>query len=229
MCVSLSHLICHSLLCHMEKYHMLLFLQGKLLQHTGMIWSCSHNPSILSITACLKVCSQRPLKDPQFFQCPGLWLEAERMNKRTVYYHLGKRGKAFCSEMNENIRVSSWKQMEVIECLLFLRKGKEEWIKGEINAVLKPRKRKSENTPKMVGSGRWADCCLLTAAVVPKLIFAKLSIPVSAIGIMGPTQHHVSSTSRPRDGISTISDTALITCKEMILLRKAAQTINTFA
>ena len=54
--------------------------------------------------------------------------------------------------------------------------------------MLKPRKGKSENTPKVVGSGRWADSCLLTAAVVPELIFARLSIPMSAVGIMGPTQ-----------------------------------------
>lgn len=101
-------------------------------------------------------------------------------------------------------------------------------MKGEINAMLKPKKGKSENPPNVVGSGRWADSCLLTAAVVPELIFARLSIPVSAVGIMGPTQHHVSSPSQPRDRISTISHTALITCKEMILLRKAAQTINTF-
>lgn len=101
-------------------------------------------------------------------------------------------------------------------------------MKGEISTMFKPSKGKSKNTPEVVGSGRWADGCLPTAAVAPELIFARLSIPVSAGGIMGPAQHHVSSPSQPRDGISTISHTALITCKEMILLRKAAQTINTF-
>lgn len=59
-------------------------------------------------------------------------------------------------------------------------------MKGEINTMLKPSRGKLENAPKVVGSGRWADCCLLTAAVVPELIFARLSIPVSAGGIMGP-------------------------------------------
>lgn len=83
--------------------------------------------------------------------------------------------------------------------------------------MLKPRKGKSESTLKVVvGSGRWADRSLLTVAVVLKLIFARLSIPVSAVGIMGPARHHVSSPSQPTDGISTISHTALITCKEMI-------------
>lgn len=67
------------------------------------------------------------------------------------------------------------------------------------------------------------------AAVVLQLISARLSIPVSAVGIMGPTQHHVSSPSQARDMIPTISHTALITCKVMILPSKAAPTVNTTA
>ena len=97
-------------------------------------------------------------------------------------------------------------------------------MKGERSTMLKPK----ENTLKVViGSGRWTDCCLLTAAVVPELIFARLSIPGCAGGKTGPAQHHVSSPSQLRDEIATVSHTALITCKEMIFLRKAAQTINT--
>lgn len=108
-------------------------------------------------------------------------------------------------------------------------------MKEQTKTRLKPRKGKenqnSTPAPEVVGSGRWAACCPLAAAaaaVVPELIFARLSIPGSAVGIMGPTQHHVNAPSQPRDRISTISHTALITGKEMILLSKAAQTINTF-
>ena len=70
---------------------------------------------------------------------------------------------------------------------------------------------------------------LPTVAVAPQLISARLSIPVSAVGIMGPTQRHVSSPSQARDMISTISHAVLITCKVMILPRQAAATINTTA
>ena len=47
----------------------------------------------------------------------------------------------------------------------------------KMSAMLKSRKGKSDTAhplPKVVGSGRWADCCLLSAAVVPELIFARL-------------------------------------------------------
>ena len=89
-------------------------------------------------------------------------------------------------------------------------------MKGEISAMIKTRKGKSENPLKVVGSGRWTDCYLLTAAAVPELIFARIRIPVSAVGIIGPTQHHVSSPTQAKDEISTISHTPLISCKEMI-------------
>lgn len=75
---------------------------------------------------------------------------------------------------------------------------------------------------------RWQAGFLMAAAVL-QLISARLSIPVSAVGIMGPTQHHVSSPSQARNMISNISHAALITCKVMILLRKTAPTINTTA
>ena len=52
---------------------------------------------------------------------------------------------------------------------------------------------------------------LLMAAAALRFISATLSIPVSAVGIMGPTRPHVSSPSQARDMISTISHAALIT------------------
>lgn len=74
-------------------------------------------------------------------------------------------------------------------------------MKGEIRTMLKPSQGKSGNTPKVVGSGRWADGGLLTAAVAPELIFARLSIPVSAGGIMGPrsASRESSSSAEGRD------------------------------
>lgn len=42
------------------------------------------------------------------------------------------------------------------------------------NCCPRPPPALSHRPPKVVGSGRWADSCLLTAAVVPELIFARL-------------------------------------------------------
>lgn len=85
--------------------------------------------------------------------------------------------------------------------------------------------RKSRNHPQVT---RWQAGFPMAPAVL-QLISARLSIPLSAVGIMGPTQHHVSSPSQARAMISNISHAALITCKVMILPRKAAPTINTTA
>lgn len=61
----------------------------------------------------------------------------------------------------------------------------------KIGTMLKPKEGKSESPPKAVGSGRWADCCLLTAPVLPERIFARPGIPGSAWGT-GPSSesHH---------------------------------------
>lgn len=84
-------------------------------------------------------------------------------------------------------------------------------MKGEISTTLRPKEGRSENSPKAVGSGRWSDCRLLTAAVLPELILARPGIPVSA-GVPGPPQRHVGPAQQ--GPISTTSHTALVTCKE---------------
>ena len=122
-----------------------------------------------------------------------------------------------------------WRKYNVLFCFRFcffyFNGGKENEGKGEKAQCSNEVK---ENTLKVViDSGRWADRCLLTAAVVLELVFARLSIPGCASGKTGTAQHHVSAPSQLRDEIATVSHTVLITCKEMIFPRKAAQTINT--
>lgn len=109
--------------------------------------------------------------------------------------------------MNENIGISRHRQMEGVGVcrVCFIRErrmnGREREMRSEAEES------KTRKHPKVT---RW-QAGLLMAAAALQLVSARLSIPVRAVGITGPTQHHVSSPSQARDTISTIAHAALIT------------------
>lgn len=76
----------------MEKYHVLLSLQGKLLRNTGADPSGSHSPSILPMAASMRVWSHTRLEDQTPSDAQACGSEAEMLKKRPVHY-LGERGK----------------------------------------------------------------------------------------------------------------------------------------
>lgn len=147
------HLICHSFPCHMGKYHRLLFLQGKLLQHTGLVLRGFHNPSILSIAACNESLFPKTsgrLQSSSNAQACGM--EAGRMNKHVVH-RLGERGKAFCLKWMRTSEFpvrDEWRKYNVL-FLLFKRRGRMNERGNKHNAQAKERKIRKTQSDRKVG------------------------------------------------------------------------------
>lgn len=100
-------------------------------------------------------------------------------------------------------------------------------MENERDAQVKERKIRHRPPPPQGGGFRKVGRLLSPLCCCGSRVNICQTWPASAAGIMGLL--HITCLSISAQGrISTISLPVLITCEEMICLRKAAQTINTF-